>query len=142
MSIEQDTQMSSCRCIISHLRPCLSPGLHDFMRPGTQELYLDTNSRTVAANNIKIDSESIEIQSISLIVGHGIFELKKGISDHDCTTDTLKTYRRHYFSGEGSSSSSVFALAWRNYSPRSITPPSLYERFCVPLWLGANWGLA
>jgi hypothetical protein len=39
-----------------------------------------------------------------------------------------------------SSSSSAFALAWRNYSPRSITPPMFYEHFCVPLWLGANWG--
>jgi hypothetical protein len=31
----------------------------------------------------------------------------------------------------GSSSSSAFALAWRNYSPsgRSITPPRFYERF-------------
>jgi hypothetical protein len=29
----------------------------------------------------------------------------------------------------GTSSSSVFALAWRNYSPMSITPPRLYERF-------------
>jgi hypothetical protein len=41
------------------------------------------------------------------------------------------------------SSSSAFALAWRNYSPRSITPPRFYERVCVPLpWLrlGANWG--
>jgi hypothetical protein len=34
-----------------------------------------------------------------------------------------------------SSSSSAFALAWR-----SITPPKFYERFCVPLWLAANWG--
>jgi hypothetical protein len=39
-----------------------------------------------------------------------------------------------------SSSSSVFALAWRNCSPRSITPLRFYERFCVPLRLGANWG--
>jgi hypothetical protein len=31
-------------------------------------------------------------------------------------------------------------LAWRNYSQRSITPPKFYERFCVPLRLGANWG--
>jgi hypothetical protein len=38
------------------------------------------------------------------------------------------------------SSSSAFALAWRNYSPRSITPPRFNERFCVPLRLGANWG--
>jgi hypothetical protein len=37
-------------------------------------------------------------------------------------------------------SSSAFALAWRNYSPRSITPPRFYEHFCVPLRLGANWG--
>jgi hypothetical protein len=44
------------------------------------------------------------------------------------------------FSGVGSSSSSAFALAWRNYSPRSITPPWFYERFCVPLRLGINWG--
>jgi hypothetical protein len=36
--------------------------------------------------------------------------------------------------------SSAFALAWRNYSPRSITP-RFYECFCVPLQLGANnWG--
>jgi hypothetical protein len=35
--------------------------------------------------------------------------------------------------------SSAFALAWRNYSPRSITP-RFCERFCVPLRLGANWG--
>jgi hypothetical protein len=34
----------------------------------------------------------------------------------------------------------LFALAWKNYSPRSITPPRFYERFCVPLRLGANWG--
>jgi hypothetical protein len=39
-----------------------------------------------------------------------------------------------------SSSSSAFALAWRNYSPRSITPPRFYERFCMPLRLGANQG--
>jgi hypothetical protein len=34
----------------------------------------------------------------------------------------------------------VFALAWRNYSPRSITPPKVLWAFCVPLRLGANWG--
>jgi hypothetical protein len=37
----------------------------------------------------------------------------------------------------------AFTLAWRNYSPRSITPPTcprFYERFCVPLQLGANCG--
>jgi hypothetical protein len=39
-----------------------------------------------------------------------------------------------------SSSSSAFALAWRNYSPSSITPPKFYERFSMPLRLGANWG--
>jgi hypothetical protein len=38
------------------------------------------------------------------------------------------------------SSSSAFALAWRNHSPRSITPPRFYELLCVPLRLGANWG--
>jgi hypothetical protein len=48
-------------------------------------------------------------------------------------------------SGASCGSSSAFALAWRNYSPRkeypkSITPPRFYKRFCVPLRLGANWG--
>jgi hypothetical protein len=38
------------------------------------------------------------------------------------------------------SSSSAFALTWRNYFPRSITPSRFYERVCVPLRLGANWG--
>jgi hypothetical protein len=37
-------------------------------------------------------------------------------------------------------SSSAFVLAWRNYSPRSITPPRFYEHFCVPQRLGTNWG--
>jgi hypothetical protein len=46
----------------------------------------------------------------------------------------------HNFHCSLSSSSSAFALAWRNYSPRSITPPRFYEHFCVPLRLGANWG--
>jgi hypothetical protein len=44
-----------------------------------------------------------------------------------------------YSSSSSSSSSSAFALAWRNYSPRSITPPRFYEHYCVPLRLGANW---
>jgi hypothetical protein len=43
--------------------------------------------------------------------------------------------------GLWNSSSSAFALAWWNYSARSITPPRFYERFCVPLRLGANWEL-
>jgi hypothetical protein len=38
------------------------------------------------------------------------------------------------------SSPSAFALAGRNYSPRSITPPRFNERVCVPLRLGVNWG--
>jgi hypothetical protein len=42
--------------------------------------------------------------------------------------------------GKSTSSSSAFTLAWRNYSPWSITPPRFYEHFCVPLRLDANWG--
>jgi hypothetical protein len=47
-------------------------------------------------------------------------------------TEEVKSCPHYYYY------SSAFALAWRNYSPRSITPPRFYERFCVRL--GANWG--
>jgi hypothetical protein len=44
------------------------------------------------------------------------------------------------YSQEIGRTSSAFALAWWNYSPRSITPPRFNGRFYVPLRFGANWG--
>jgi hypothetical protein len=60
------------------------------------------------------------------------------IANHVATSGTCQYWTPNAFSS--SSSSSASALAWRNYSPRRITPPRFYERFCVPLRLGANWG--
>jgi hypothetical protein len=71
----------------------------------------------------------MEVQSYSALLSNKCFP-----------TDGCTSLIIALFQHSGLFSSSAFAFAWRNYSPKSITHPRFYERFCMPLRLGANWG--